>query len=62
MQKKLAYDIEPGWHTGVCTVTADGKVAFYTDGQLKAESRTVASGRQDWHALFEGMMLRNNFV
>ncbi len=61
MQKKLAYDIEPGWHTGVCTVTADGKVAFYTDGQLKAESRTVASGRQDWHALFEGMMLGFRF-
>ncbi|MBE0643238.1 MAG: LamG domain-containing protein [Bacteroidetes bacterium] len=59
--KKEAYTIPPGWHLGVCTVSADGAVAFYSDGTLVATSRSITAGKQDWHARFEGMMLGFRF-
>jgi hypothetical protein len=59
--KKHDYMISPGWHLGVCTVSADGRLLFYLDGKLLAETRTVSDGVQDWHAHFEGMMLGFRF-
>ncbi|MFZ1731686.1 MAG: LamG-like jellyroll fold domain-containing protein [Bacteroidota bacterium] len=61
MAKKQSCEIVPGWHLGVCTVTADGHVALFVDGISIAESRTVPTGLQDWLARFEGMMLGFRF-
>lgn len=61
MKNKQDYVIPPGWHLGVCTVSSDGKLLFYLDGKVFAETRTVPDGAQDWHAFFEGMMLGFRF-
>lgn len=61
MTRKLNYDIPEGWHAGVCVVTAGGRLRFYLDGTLLAESETTSEGAQDWHARFEGLMLGFRF-
>jgi hypothetical protein len=61
MDSKQAYEIAPGWHLGVCRVTAGGRITFFVDGNMIADSRTVPVGPQDWLARFEGMMLGFRF-
>ncbi len=59
--RKQEYVIEPGWHLGACTVTADGRTTFHLDGKPILQTRTVPAGMQDWHSRFEGMMLGFRF-
>lgn len=61
MERKLPHIIAPGWHLGVCTVTAEGKATFFLDGETLSEARTVHEGGQNWHQRFEGMMLGFRF-
>ncbi|MBR9977907.1 MAG: hypothetical protein KFH87_07445 [Bacteroidetes bacterium] len=61
MEKKLPHTIAPGWHLGVCTVTAEGQATFYLDGEILSDARTVPEGGQNWHQRFEGMMLGFRF-
>jgi hypothetical protein len=51
----------PGWHHAVCTVTKEGEMTLYINGEVFDRNRTTASGLHDWHHRFEGLQLGFRF-